>query len=55
LRQNADVRDQYAELKYKLAERYQFNREDYTQAKTEFIMQITEQQKNILTNGGDAS
>jgi Uncharacterized conserved protein len=46
LRQNSDIRDKYAELKYSLAERYQFNREDYTQAKTEFIMKITEQGKN---------
>ena len=41
LRQNYDVRDEYAELKYSLAEKHQFNREDYTQAKTEFIMKIT--------------
>jgi len=45
LRKNSDVRDEYAKLKYTLAEKYQFNREDYTQAKTEFIMKITEQQK----------
>jgi len=45
LRQNADVRDEYAKLKYTLAERYRFNREDYTQAKTEFIVKITAQQK----------
>ena len=46
LRQNSDVRDAYAKLKYTLAERHQFNREDYTQAKTEFIMQIIAQQKD---------
>ena len=45
LRQNLDVRDEYAKLKYALAEKYQFNREDYTQAKTEFIVKITGQQK----------
>jgi GrpB-like predicted nucleotidyltransferase (UPF0157 family) len=45
LRQNLDVRDEYAKLKYELAEKYQFNREDYTQAKTEFVLKITEQQK----------
>jgi GrpB-like predicted nucleotidyltransferase (UPF0157 family) len=45
LRQNSDIRDEYAKLKYTLAERYQFNREDYTQAKTEFVTKITEQQK----------
>jgi len=55
LRQNSDVRDEYAKLKYTLAEKYQFNREDYTQAKTEFIMKITEQQKNIITNDKNAS
>jgi len=45
LRNNPDARDEYAELKYSLAERYQFNREDYTNAKTEFIMKITEAAK----------
>ena len=45
LRQNPDVRDKYAELKYSLAERFQFNREDYTNAKTEFIIKITEKAK----------
>jgi len=45
LRQNSDVRDEYAKLKYALAEKYRFNREDYTKAKTEFITKITEQQK----------
>ena len=45
LRQYDDIRDEYAKLKYKLAERFQFNREDYTQAKTEFIVKITRQKK----------
>jgi GrpB-like predicted nucleotidyltransferase (UPF0157 family) len=45
LRQNAYARDEYAKLKYALAEKHQFNREDYTQAKTEFVTIITEQQK----------
>ena len=45
LRQNADARDEYATLKYALAEKYQFNREGYTLAKTEFVIKITEQQK----------
>lgn len=45
LRQNDDARDRYAKLKYALAEKYQFNREDYTNGKTDFIVQITEQQK----------
>jgi len=51
LRQNSDVRDKYAELKYTLAEKYKYNREDYTQAKTEFIMQITER---IIKNDKNA-
>ena len=51
LRQNLDARDKYAELKYSLAEKHQFNREDYTHAKTDFIIKITEQQrKNKMTN-----
>ena len=37
LRQNADACSEYEKLKYALAEKYQFNREDYTQAKTGFI------------------
>ena len=45
LRQNADARDEYAQLKYALAEKYPFNREDYTQAKTEFIKKVTERAK----------
>ena len=48
LRQNADARDAYAKLKYALAEKYRFNREDYTQAKTEFIIKITEWQKRKI-------
>ncbi|MDR1402292.1 MAG: GrpB family protein [Tannerellaceae bacterium] len=45
LRQNSDIRDEYAKLKYTLAGRYPFNREDYTQAKTAFVVKITAQQK----------
>jgi GrpB-like predicted nucleotidyltransferase (UPF0157 family)/quercetin dioxygenase-like cupin family protein len=45
LRQNPDICDEYAKLKYALAEKHQFNREDYTQAKSEFIIKITERQK----------
>ena len=41
LRYNSAVRDEYAKLKYKLAEKYQFNREEYTQAKTKFITENT--------------
>ncbi|MDR2149040.1 MAG: GrpB family protein, partial [Tannerella sp.] len=45
LRQNAAIRDEYAKLKYAFAEKHRFNREDYTRAKTEFIVKITERQK----------
>ena len=41
LRQNSDARDEYAKLKYSLVEKHQFNREEYMQAKTEFIKKIT--------------
>ena len=56
LRQNSNIRDKYAKLKYSLAEKHQFNREDYTNAKTEFIARITEQQKkNIITDEKNTS
>jgi len=42
LRRNPDARDEYAKLKCELAEMYEFNREMYTQAKTEFVARITE-------------
>ena len=45
LHRNAHACDAYAKLKYALAEKHRFNREDYTQAKTDFIIRITEQQK----------
>jgi GrpB-like predicted nucleotidyltransferase (UPF0157 family) len=45
LRQNVDARDEYAKLKYALAEKYPFNREDYTRAKTEFITRVTKTAK----------
>ncbi|MCL1822110.1 MAG: GrpB family protein [Prolixibacteraceae bacterium] len=51
LRQNSDARNEYEKFKYALAEKYQFNREDYTQAKTEFIVKITEQQKKKENDG----
>jgi len=40
LRQNSDARNEYSKLKYTLAEKHQFNREEYTQAKAEFIEKI---------------
>ncbi len=49
LRQHADVREEYAKLKVALAEKYRFNREAYTQAKTEFITRMTERQKRETT------
>jgi Uncharacterized conserved protein len=45
LRLNADACDEYARLKYDLAEKHRFNREEYTQAKTQFITKITELHK----------
>lgn len=45
LRQNPDACKKYADLKYLLAEIHRFNREEYTQAKTEFITKITELQR----------
>ncbi|MDR0796359.1 MAG: GrpB family protein [Tannerella sp.] len=50
LRQHSGMRDEYAALKYVLAEKHQFNREDYTQAKTGFITKITERQKKKQMN-----
>ncbi|MDQ0896179.1 MULTISPECIES: GrpB family protein [unclassified Paenibacillus] len=41
LRENPTVAKQYEELKHKLAETYKYDREAYTDNKTEFIRQIT--------------
>ena len=46
LRHNADVRDEYAKLKYELAEKHQYNREKYTQAKK--ISQEQQKKKKTL-------
>lgn len=40
LRSHSDVVQEYAELKYRLAEQYRFDREKYTEAKTTFIKNI---------------
>lgn len=48
LRQNPETAKQYAKLKIQLAEKYKFNREDYTEAKTEFIIRITELARKIF-------
>jgi len=45
LRQNPDACDEYTKLKYALAEKYQFNREEYTQAKTKFVKNIGNRSK----------
>ena len=51
LRQNPDACEAYAQLKYALAEKFQFNREAYTQAKTVFIQELTEKQKKYNLHG----
>jgi len=40
LRAHSEVAREYAELKYKLAEQYRFDREAYTEAKSEFIQRV---------------
>ncbi|MCD8042463.1 MAG: GrpB family protein [Tannerellaceae bacterium] len=50
LRENPDIRNEYAKLKYSLAEKYKNNREAYTQGKTEFVIRITNQQKQKMSN-----
>lgn len=42
LKKHPDSADEYAALKKKLAETYRFDREAYTEAKTEFIEKITD-------------
>ena len=46
LRENEDVRNQYAELKRKLADEYADNREEYTERKSEFVMSIINKAQN---------
>ena len=46
LRRNPNICDKYSKLKYALVEKHQFNREDYTAAKTDFVKEITEKQKS---------
>mgnify|MGYP000930753676 FL=1 len=45
LRQNKRVATAYETLKISLAEKYKFDREAYTEAKSEFIKRITEEAK----------
>jgi len=40
LRSHPDVAREYAELKYQLAEQHRFDREAYTEAKSEFIQRV---------------
>jgi GrpB-like predicted nucleotidyltransferase (UPF0157 family) len=40
LRSHPDLAREYAELKYRLAEQYRFDREAYTEAKSEFIQRL---------------
>lgn len=41
LRQHPEVAKEYDNLKAELAEKHRFNREDYTQAKTDFVKRVT--------------
>jgi GrpB-like predicted nucleotidyltransferase (UPF0157 family) len=46
LKQHPEAAKKYEKLKYQLAEKYKYDREDYTNAKTEFITKVTELAKN---------
>ena len=46
LRQNKKVAEEYESLKISLAERFKFDREEYTNAKSDFVKRITEIAKN---------
>ena len=43
--EHQDVARQYEELKLKLWKKYQYNRDEYTNAKTEFIKEYTQKAK----------
>ena len=47
LRQNPDVVFEYAKLKQYLAKKYKYDRDGYTEAKTDFITRINKIAKNI--------
>ena len=51
LRQNPEISKQYERLKYELAERFKFDRDGYTMAKTGFITGITGRAKSSLNAG----
>lgn len=42
LKQHPETAKKYQELKYRLAEKYKYDREEYTNAKSEFIKKVTE-------------
>lgn len=42
LKQHPEIAKNYEELKYQLAAKHKYDREDYTNAKTEFITKVTE-------------
>jgi len=46
LRQNKKVAQEYESLKISLAEKFKYDREGYTNAKSEFVKRITEAAKN---------
>jgi GrpB-like predicted nucleotidyltransferase (UPF0157 family) len=46
LKQHPEIAKNYEEIKYQLAEKHKYDREDYTTAKTEFITKVTEIAKN---------
>ncbi len=50
LRLYPEVAKQYENLKIELAEKYRFNREDYTEAKSDFIKSVTEKAVKELKN-----
>jgi len=48
LKANPSVAYEYTKLKQKLAKKHKFDREAYTELKTEFILKITETAKKVL-------
>lgn len=50
LKENEDVRDQYANLKLSLIEKYKNNRDGYTEAKTDFIREMTKEARKSFGN-----
>ena len=48
---NPSISNEYARLKTKLAEAYKFDREAYTDKKTEFISEVTRLAKEGIEGG----